>query len=133
MSNLKHNGDNSVELNPGNYRIKIREGNAKYWSENQKFNLEPWALIWVKGGKVVTKLTGIEVEESWCSLNGLKDEVILEVKEKTTLTGLFFDTHKEDNEGQIVLAIEPVSAKNRGKNGLLQMGLLQILKAQVEL
>ena len=110
LSSLKQSGSNSVELNPGNYRIKIREGNAKYWSENQKFNIEPWALIWVTGGKFVTKLTGIEVEETWCSLNGLKDEVILEIKEKTTLTGLFFDTYKEDNEGQIVLAIEPVSA-----------------------
>ncbi|KAF3888575.1 MULTISPECIES: hypothetical protein [Nostocales] len=109
LSSLKQSGSNVVELNPGNYRIKIREGNASYWSDNKKFNIEPWALIWVQGGKFVTKLTGIEVAETWCSLNGLKDEVIIEVKEKTTLTGLFFDTFKEDNEGQIVLAIEPVS------------------------
>ncbi|MBW4448613.1 MAG: hypothetical protein KME38_17555 [Spirirestis rafaelensis WJT71-NPBG6] len=110
LSSLKQSGANFIELNPGNYRIKIREGNATYWSDNKKFDLEPWALIWVKGGKFVTKLTGIEVEETWTSLNGLKDEIVLEVKEKTTLTGLFFDTYKEDNEGQIILAIEPVSA-----------------------
>ncbi|WP_169221688.1 hypothetical protein [Brasilonema sp. UFV-L1] len=110
LSSLKQSGGNFVELNPGNYRIKIREGNASYWSDNKKFNIEPWALIWVKGGKFITKLTGIETEESWSSLNGLKDEVVLEVKEKTTLTGLFFDTYKENNEGQIILAIEPVSA-----------------------
>ncbi|GAX42086.1 hypothetical protein NIES4075_30860 [Tolypothrix sp. NIES-4075] len=110
LSSLKQSGANSIELNPGNYRLKIREGNASYWSDNKKFDLEPWALIWVKGGKFITKLTGIEVEESWSSLNGLKDEVVLEVKEKTTLTGLFVDTYKEDNEGQIILAIESVSA-----------------------
>ncbi|MBR8836157.1 MAG: hypothetical protein DSM106950_19575, partial [Stigonema ocellatum SAG 48.90 = DSM 106950] len=110
LSSLKQSGANFIELNPGNYRLKIREGNASYWSENKKFNIEPWALIWVKGGKFITKLTGIELEQTWCSLNGLKDEVVLEVKEKTTLTGLFFDTHKDDNEGQIILAIEPVSA-----------------------
>jgi prenyltransferase beta subunit len=110
LASLKQSGTNSIELNPGNYRLKIREGNATYWSDNNKFNLEPWALIWVKGGKFITKLTGIEVEETWTSLNGFKDEVVLEVKEKTTLTGLFVDTYKEDNEGQIILAIESVSA-----------------------
>ncbi|MDZ8242147.1 MAG: hypothetical protein RMZ69_34275, partial [Nostoc sp. ChiQUE01a] len=110
LSSLKQSGSNFVELTPGNYKIKIREGNASYWSDNKKFNLEPWALIWAKGGKFITKLTGIEVEETWFSLNGLKDEVVLEVKEKTTLSGLFIDTYKEDNEGQIILAIELLSA-----------------------
>jgi hypothetical protein len=125
LSTLKQSGANFTELNPGNYRIKIREGNATYWSDNKKFDIEPWALILVKGGKVITKLTGIEVEETWTSLNGLKDEIVLEVKEKTTLTGLFFDTYKEDNEGQIILAIEPVSAteladkyKKQGNNNV---------------
>ena len=110
LSSLKQLGSNLVELAPGNYQIKIRESNASYWTDNKKFNLEPWALIWVRGGKFIPKLTGIEVEETWCSLNGLQDEVVLEVKEKTTLTGLFFDTYKEDNQGKIILAIEPVSA-----------------------
>ena len=110
LASLKQSGTNSIELNPGNYRLKIREGNATYWSDNKQFNLEPWALIWIQGGKFITKLTGIEVEETWASLNGLKDEVVLEVKEKTTLTGLFVDTYKEDNEGQIIIAIESVSA-----------------------
>ncbi|MFN6499054.1 MAG: hypothetical protein RMX65_018940 [Nostoc sp. DedQUE01] len=110
LFSLKQSGSNFVELTPGNYKIKIREGNASYWSDNKKFSLEPWALIWAKGGKFITKLTGIEVEETWFSLNGLKDEVVLEVKEKTTLSGLFIDTYKEDNEGQIILAIEPVTA-----------------------
>ncbi|WP_375471463.1 hypothetical protein [uncultured Nostoc sp.] len=110
LSSLKQSGSNFVELTPGNYQIKIREGNATYWSDSKKFDLEPWALILVQSGKFITKLTGIEVEESWFSLNGLKDEVILEVKEKTTLLGLFIDTYKDDNEGQIILAIEPVSA-----------------------
>ncbi|MBD2774113.1 hypothetical protein [Iningainema tapete] len=110
LSGLKQSGANSVELNPGNYRIKIREGSASYWSESKKFEIEPWALIWAKGGKFTPKLTDIEVEETWLSLNGLKDEVVLEVKEKTTLSGFFFDTHKDDNEGQIILAIEQLSA-----------------------
>jgi hypothetical protein len=109
LSSLQQQDSNSVELTPGNYRIKIREANATYWSNEQKFQLEPWALMWVKGGKFIPKLTGIEVQETWCSLNGLKDEFVIEVQEKTTLSGFFFDTYKDDNEGQIVLAIEPVS------------------------
>ena len=115
LSSLKQWEQNFIELAPGNYRVKIREGNASYWSDEKKFKLEPWALIWIKAGKVVPKLTGIEVTETWCSLNGFKDELILEVKAKTTLSGLFFDTYKEDNEGQIILAIEPVSTEEIAK------------------
>ena len=111
ISSLKQWSQNFIELEPGNYRVKIREGNASYWSDEKKFKLEPWALIWIKAGKFVTQLTGVETSETWCSLNGLKDEFILEVKTKTTLSGLFFDTYKEDNEGQIIVAIEPVSAE----------------------
>ena len=109
LSSLKQSGQNLVELTPGNYKIRIQSGNASYWSDDKKFNLEPWALIWAKGGKFTTKLAGVEVEESWCSLNGLKDEIVLEVKEKTSITGFFFDTYKEDNEGKIVLAIDPIN------------------------
>ena len=115
LSSLKQWSQNFIELEPGNYRVKIREGNASYWSEEKKFKLEPWALIWIKAGKFVTQLTGVETSQTWCSLNGLKDEFILEVKTKTTLSGLFFDTYKEDNEGQIIVAIENVSAEEIAK------------------
>ncbi|MEM7590808.1 MAG: hypothetical protein AAF383_04705 [Cyanobacteria bacterium P01_A01_bin.83] len=115
LSSLKQWSQNFIELEPGNYRVKIREGNASYWSDEKKFKLEPWALIWIKAGSFVTQLTGKETSETWCSLNGLKDEFILEVKTKTTLSGLFFDTYKEDNEGQIVVAIESISAEEIAK------------------
>ncbi len=110
LSELKQPGSNFIELEPGNYKIKIRESNATYWSSEQKFQLEPWALLWIKNGKFVSNLTGLEVEETWCSLNGLQDEFILEVKEKTTILGFFFDTYKEDNKGQVVVEINTVSA-----------------------
>lgn len=109
ISNLKQPSSNFVELEPGNYKIKIRESNATYWSSEQRFQLEPWALLWIKDGKFVSNLTGLEVKETWCSLNGLQDEFILEVKEKTTILGFFFDTYKEDNKGQVVLEINTVS------------------------
>ncbi|MEO1466734.1 MAG: hypothetical protein AAFR89_11030, partial [Cyanobacteria bacterium J06633_1] len=130
LSSLKQWEQNFIELEPGNYRVKIREANASYWSDEEKFELEPWALIWVKAGKVVPKLTGIEVSETWCSLNGFKDEVILEVKAKTTLSGLFFDTYKEDNEGQIILAIEPISTEEIAQKYQQQQTLASVGKGQ---
>lgn len=108
LSSVKQ-ASNFVELEPGNYNLKIRESNATYWSSEQKFQLEPWALLWIKNGKFVSNLTGIEVEETWCSLNGLQDEFTLEVKEKTAILGFFFDTVKEDNKGQVVLEVNAVT------------------------
>ncbi|MEG5139369.1 hypothetical protein QUB52_20455 [Microcoleus sp. A6-C6] len=109
LSNLKKANANSIELAPGNYRVKIRESNATYGAEAKNFQLEPWALLLIQGGKFISKLTGIELSESWCSLNGFKDEVIFEVKQKTTISGFFFDTYIEDNEGQVVLEINNIS------------------------
>jgi hypothetical protein len=105
LSSLQQSGVNSVKLQPGNYRLKIGEGNDK------QVNIEPWTLLRVHGGKFISKLTGVETGESWLSLNGFKDEVILEVKETTTVSGLFFDTYKEDNEGQLILNIESVNSE----------------------
>lgn len=51
----------------------------------------------------------MKVSETWCSLNGSQDEVRLKVESKTTLSGFFFDTYKEDNQGQIIVAIETLS------------------------
>ena len=109
LSNLKKANANSIELAPGNYRVKIRESNATYGAEAKNFQLEPWALLLIEGGKFISKLTGNEVSESWCSLNGFKDDVIFEVKEKTTISGFFFDTYIEDNQGQVVLEINNIS------------------------
>jgi hypothetical protein len=109
LSNLKKANANSIELAPGNYRVKIRESNATYGAAAKNFQLEPWALLLIQGGKFISKLTGIEVSESWCSLNGFKDDVIFEVKEKTTISGFLFDTYIEDNQGQVVLEINNIS------------------------
>ncbi|MEM9117204.1 MAG: hypothetical protein AAGD09_04900 [Cyanobacteria bacterium P01_F01_bin.56] len=112
LQELQQTDKNLVELLPGNYRLKIRESNASYWSSEEKFQLEPWALLWIQGGKVIPKLTGVEVKETWCSLNGLKDELILEVKETIKVSGFFLDTFKDDNEGQIILEVEPISDRD---------------------
>ncbi|MBE9063657.1 hypothetical protein [cf. Phormidesmis sp. LEGE 11477] len=109
LSQLTQQNVNSLTLTPGNYRFNIRESTASYWSEEKKFQLEPWAILLIQGGKFINNLTNAEISESWCSLNSLQDYFILEVKETTTVSGFFFDTYKEDNEGQIILDVNAVT------------------------
>ncbi len=112
LNQIKQESDNFTTLPPGEYTITIREGEITYWETDAKFQLEPWALIWIKGGKFIPEYPSQDqaaaVSESWCSLNGRqdKDKVTLKVLEETTLFGLFVDTVKEDNQGQIILAID---------------------------
>ena len=113
LQKIKRHNYNFVELEPGEYQIKVQEGNISYWQQQEeKFKLEPWAMIWINGGKFITKYPAqdkdFSISESWCSLNGYEDRLNLKVLEKTTLFGLFFDTVKEDNQGQVVLAIDQV-------------------------
>ncbi len=113
LQNLRRQNFNVIDLEPGEYQIEIKEGNISYWQqEEEKFQLEPWALLWIYGGRFVTKYPAqnldYSVSESWCSLNRFKDKINLKVIEKTTLFGLFFDTFKDDNQGQVVLSIEEV-------------------------
>ncbi|MEB3279744.1 MAG: hypothetical protein VKK42_12600 [Lyngbya sp.] len=113
LKSIRRHNFNFIDLEPGEYQIKVEKGDISYWQQqDEKFKLEPWAMLWVNGGKFITKYpeqgTEYAVSESWCSLNGYKDRLNLKVLEKTTLFGLFFDTVKEDNKGQVVLAIEEV-------------------------
>ena len=54
LSNLKKANANSIELAPGNYRVKIRESNATYGAEAKKFQLEPWALLLIPTAPNIT-------------------------------------------------------------------------------
>ncbi|MDY7023562.1 MAG: hypothetical protein SWJ54_19795 [Cyanobacteriota bacterium] len=110
LNNIKRYDQNFIELKPGDYKIKVKQANISYWEQqDEKFKLEPWAILWINGGKFITKYPAQDdkyaVSESWCSLNGYNEELNLKVLEKTTLFGLFFDTYKEDNHGQVILEI----------------------------
>ena len=106
LLSLKQSGANFIDLNPGKYEIKIQpDSQMSYWLEDKKVKLEPQALICAKGGNFVAEHTR-EVIKSWYSLHGYEDRVFLEVRDKTTLFGLFFDTQKEGNEGRIILSVE---------------------------
>jgi ABC-type phosphate transport system substrate-binding protein len=97
---------NCLSLDPGTYRIRIVEGVFRYGSEARFPEGEPLVLLWIFGGRLINRQTNVEVGQTWVSLNGYEDELILRVLENTRLCGLFFDTYAEDNQGQIELAID---------------------------
>lgn len=96
---------NSIQLEPGTYVIRIEKGAFSHWNENQRFLPEPWVLLWIYGGTVINKKTNVKVGATWSSLNGYDDALTLDVLEPTTLCGLFFDTYKADNAGEVTLSI----------------------------
>lgn len=94
----------STTLEPGTNIVKIREGSFSYQSDSEHSG-EPLVLLWVYGGKFINKKTNVEVGATWSSLNGYDDALVLEVIEPATLCAFVFDTHLEDNNGELLLSI----------------------------
>ncbi len=93
----------STDLEPGLNVIKIQNGSFGYRTDAQTQS-EPWVLLWIYG-KVVNQATQVEVEATWSSLNGYEDTLTLDVREKSKLCAFFFDTHLQDNVGEITLSV----------------------------
>ncbi len=104
---------NSVMLAPGDYAIRIRAGAFSYTDPRHdqvhQFNAEPWIVLWLHGGQFMNKQTRIKASTTWTTLNGYHDLLMLHVIETTTLCGLFFDTFKDDNQGEITLSVLDVT------------------------
>ncbi|MBD3885138.1 hypothetical protein IFO70_25750 [Phormidium tenue FACHB-886] len=94
----------SIVLEPGTNIVRITEGSFGYGAGADQQG-EPLVLFWIYGGKVVNQKTNVEVSATWSSLNGYDDTLTLIVKEPVTLCAFFFDTHLEDNSGEILLSI----------------------------
>lgn len=94
----------STTLEPGTTVIKIREGAFNYRADSGHQG-EPIVLLWIYGGKVVNKKTGVAVGATWSTLNGYDDTLTLEVLEPATLCAFFFDTYLEDNDGEVLLSV----------------------------
>lgn len=105
MGRLQHQISVSRVLRPGTYTIKLKSGGFDYQIESGHPG-EPIVLLWIYGGKVVNHKTGVEVGATWSSLNGYGDTLTLDVREPATLCGFFFDTYLDDNEGEVVVAVE---------------------------
>jgi hypothetical protein len=94
----------STTLERGTNIVKIREGVFNYRSGSGHPG-EPVVLLWIYGGKMINQKTEVEVGSTWSTLNGYDDSLILEVIEPVTLCAFFFDTHPDDNEGEILLSV----------------------------
>jgi hypothetical protein len=105
MGRLQNQISVSRVLQPGTYTIRLKSGAFDYRIESGHQG-EPLVLLWLYGGKVVNRKTGVEVGATWSSLNGIGDSLVLEVLEPAALCGFFFDTYLEDNEGEVVVTVE---------------------------
>jgi hypothetical protein len=94
----------STRLEPGTNIVKIREGTFNYAS-NSDHRGEPLVMLWIYGGKFTNKKTNVQVGATWSSLNGYDDALVLDVAESATLCAFVFDTHLEDNNGELSLSI----------------------------
>lgn len=94
----------STALEPGTNIVKIKQGAFGYQATGG-YTGEPLVLLWIYGGKFVNQKTGVEVGATWSSLNGYDDTLTLEVLETATLCAFFFDTHSEDNAGEVLLSV----------------------------
>jgi hypothetical protein len=104
MQSIENDISVKAYLEPGINIIKIRSGSFDYIEGDRKVG-EPLVLLWIYGGKFINKKTGVTVDATWSSLNGYDDTLTLEVLETATLNAFFFDTHLEDNEGEVNLSI----------------------------
>ena len=104
MQRLQNEVAASTVLEPGVNIIKITEGTFGYQSGAVQQG-EPLVLLWIYGGKVVNQKTNVEVDSTWSSLNGYDDTLTLTVKQSATLCAFFFDTHLDDNNGEVQLSV----------------------------
>ena len=104
MQKLQEETAVSTELQPGTYIVKIRSGTFNYQVQESQTG-EPLVMLWIYGGLFINKKTDIAVNATWSTLNGEDDTLTLEVLETTNFCAFFFDTHLEDNEGEVTLSI----------------------------
>jgi hypothetical protein len=94
----------SANLEPGTNVIKIRSGSFNAAAGDRTVG-EPLVMLWIYGGKFINQKTGVEVSATWSSLNGYDDTLTLTVLEPATLCAFFFDSHTEDNQGEVRLSV----------------------------
>ena len=97
--------NNSTQLAPGVYHIRIHTGAFSYWTEHPRFDPEPWIILRLYDGWVVNQQTNVETRATWVTLNGYNDVLKIRVIESINLCAFFMDTYKADNSGQIILSI----------------------------
>jgi hypothetical protein len=103
MQRLQSEVSVSTVLEPGTNLVKIKSGAFSYRQADGTG--EPLVLLWIYGGSVINQKTNVPVSATWVSLNGYDDVLTLDVKEAATLCAFFFDTHTNDNNGEVYLSV----------------------------
>jgi phosphate transport system substrate-binding protein len=94
-----------LQLEPGKYRIRIKQGSFGYKGGQPR---EPLAMLRLNGGRFMNQQTGVTVNSTWATLNGYEDAMIVHVYEPTSLHAFYIDTYVGDNEGDVTLSIDPL-------------------------
>ena len=103
MRQLQEHKAVTKALEPGLYHIRIKSGSFGY-GVTPEYS-EPLVMLWIAGGKIINKKTNVPVAATWSTLNGYEDVLTLEVLESTVVHAFFFDTHVEDNAGEVTLVV----------------------------
>ncbi|HEY9888375.1 MAG TPA: DUF4912 domain-containing protein, partial [Candidatus Obscuribacterales bacterium] len=93
-----------AELPPGLYVLRLRDGAFNYDGDDTHPG-EPFVLLWLYGGQVVNRKTGVPVAATWSTLNGYADTLTLDVQEPVQLCAFFMDTFPDDNVGEVTLSV----------------------------
>jgi hypothetical protein len=93
-----------ADLEQGTYVIRIRSGSFDY-VEGDVQKGEPLVMLWIYGGKFINKKNDVAVTSTWSTLNGYDDTLTLDVLEPAKLSAFFFDTHLDDNEGEVIISV----------------------------
>jgi hypothetical protein len=94
----------SKVLQSGTYTIRLKSSPSDC-PVQFRYSGEPWVLLWLYGGKVINRETGIEVGGTWLSLNGYRDALFIEVREPITLSAFFLGTDLQDKTGQVTVTV----------------------------
>lgn len=86
-------------LPPGTYTLRLQEDGGT------GDRPEPVALLWLYGGRFINQDTAMEVNTTWCSLNGYDDTLTLTILEPTTLAAFFCNADRPTPEVEMALAI----------------------------
>jgi hypothetical protein len=89
----------SKVLQPGTYVLRLQD------VEGGGDRCEPVALLWLHGGRFINQDTAMEVNTTWCSLNGYDDTLTLTILEPTTLAAFFCNADRPSPQVEMALAI----------------------------
>ena len=93
----------TLDLKPGIHVIRISKGKFSYFPDGAEARSS--VLLWIAGGKFTHNASEYPISAGWACLNGADDTCTINVAATTKVHALFLDTYRNDNDGQIELAV----------------------------